>query len=214
MPVRNALMKYMLRTALLLAIFAVLGTSLVALTFKATEQPIAESQRAALLRKLHALVPDHVHDNDLFSDVIKVRDPRLGSNQPMRVFRARLKGQPVAVVIEAVAPEGYGGNISLLIAIRHDGELLGVRVTQHRETPGLGDAIDEERSNWIHSFAGHSLQNPSPDGWRVKRDGGEFDQFTGATITPRAVVKAVYSTLPFYQARGATPYIKGEKHGT
>jgi electron transport complex protein RnfG len=203
----------MLRTALLLAIFAVFGTSLVAFTFKATEQPIAESRRAALLRSLHALIPNHLHDNDMFNDVIRVSDPRLGSDQPMRVFRARLKGKPVAVVMEAVAPDGYGGNIFLLIAIKQDGELLGVRITQHRETPGLGDAIDEERSDWIHGFAGRSLDNPSASGWRVKRDGGVFDQFTGATITPRAVVKAVFRALQYYQAKGDALYRKGEQHG-
>lgn len=202
----------MLRTAMLLAVFAIIGTSLVAYTYKTTEQPIAESIRAALLRSLHALVPDHMHDNDLFSDVIKVTDKRLGSNKPMRVFRARLKNKPVAVVIEAIAPDGYSGNISLLIAIKHNGELLGVRVSQHRETPGLGDAIDEQRSDWIHNFAGRSLNNPSADGWKVKRDGGKFDQFTGATITPRAVVKAVFNALQYYQEQRDALYIKGEQH--
>jgi electron transport complex protein RnfG len=213
MSTRQSLAKHMLRTAVLLAIFAIIGTSLVAFTFKATEQPIADSRRAALLRSLHALVPDHIHDNDLFTDVIQVSNALLGSDKPMRVFRARLKNKPVAVVIEAVAPEGYSGNIFLLIAIKHDGELLGVRVSQHRETPGLGDAIDEERSGWIHGFAGRSLDNPSASGWRVKRDDGEFDQFTGATITPRAVVKAVFNALQYYQAQADTLYAKGEQHG-
>lgn len=213
MPINNSLIKHMLRTAVLLAIFAIIGTGLVAFTFKATEQPIAESRRAALLRSLHVLVPDHLYDNDLFSDVIRVSDAHLGSDKPLRVFRARLEDKPVAVVMEAVAPDGYSGNIFLLIAIKHDGELLGVRVSQHRETPGLGDAIDEERSDWIHDFAGHSLNNPSASGWRVKRDGGEFDQFTGATITPRAVVKAVFNTLQYYQAQGDTLYAQGEQHG-
>jgi electron transport complex protein RnfG len=203
----------MLRTALLLGLFAIIGTGLVAYTFKATEQPIAESRRAALLRSLHALVPPASHDNDLFTDIIQVSDARLGGDKPMRVFRARLKGKPVALVLEAVAPDGYNGNIFLLVAIRHNGELLGVRVSQHRETPGLGDAIDEERSEWIHGFAGRSLSNPSASGWRVKRDGGEFDQFTGATITPRAVVKAVFNALQYYQAQGDALYVKGEQHG-
>jgi electron transport complex protein RnfG len=209
----NTLIKHMLRTAALLAIFALIGTGLVAFTFKATEQPIAESRRAALLRSLHALVPDHLHDNDIFSDVIQVSDTRLGSDKPLRVFRARLKNKPVAVVMEAVAPDGYSGNIFLLIAIKHNGELLGVRVSQHRETPGLGDAIDEDRSDWIHGFAGRSLDNPSASGWRVRRDGGKFDQFTGATITPRAVVKAVFNALQYYRAQGDALYAKGEQHG-
>lgn len=209
----DSLLKHMLRTALLLGIFAVIGTGLVTYTFKATEQPIIESQRAALLRSLHALVPPASHDNDLFTDIIQVSDTRLGSERAMRVFRARQKDKPVAVVMEAVAPDGYSGNIFLLIAIRYDGELLGVRVSQHRETPGLGDAIDVERSDWIHGFVGRSLDNPSASGWRVKRDGGEFDQFTGATITPRAVVKAVFNAVQYYQAQGDTLYAKGEQHG-
>ena len=203
----------MLRTALLLGIFAVIGTGLVAITFTATEQPIADSQRAALLRSLHALVPDNIHDNDLFEDVINVNDVLLGSDKAMRVFRARLKGNPIALVIEAIAPDGYSGEIFLLIAIKHNGELLGVRVSQHRETPGLGDAIDVERSNWIHDFVGRSLKNPSENNWRVRRDGGEFDQFTGATITPRAVVKAVFNTLQYYHAQGDALYVKGEQNG-
>ena len=212
MRAKDSLFTHMLRTAILLGVFAVIGTGLVAYTFKATEQPIAESQRAALLRSLHALIPNDVHDNDLYSDVITVHNPLLGSNKAMRVFRARLKGQPVAVVIEAVASEGYSGDILLLIAIKHNGELLGVRVSQHKETPGLGDAIDVERSNWIHNFVGRSLNNPaSTRGWRVKRDGGEFDQFTGATITPRAVVKAVFNSLQYYQAQGDALYAKAEQ---
>lgn len=210
---RRILARHMLRTALLLAIFAIIGTALVAYIFKATEQPIADSQRAALLRSLHALVPRDIHDNDLFTDVIRVSDPLLGNKQPMRVFRARLKDKPVAVVIEAVATEGYSGNIFLLVALKHNGELLGVRVTRHRETPGLGDAVDEERSNWILGFTGRSLNNPSINGWRVKRDGGEFDQFTGATITPRAVVKAVFNVLQYYRAQGDALYARGEQHG-
>ncbi len=208
----DSLLKHMSRTALLLGIFAVIGTGLVAYTFKTTEQPIADSRRAALLRSLHALVPDHIHDNDLYADVIEVNDTLLSDKKPMRVFRARLKDKPAAVVIEAIAPDGYSGNIFLLIAIKYNGELLGVRVSQHRETPGLGDAIDVERSNWIHGFIGRSLKNPSENNWRVKRDGGDFDQFTGATITPRAVVKAVFNTLQYYKAQGDALYVKGEQH--
>ena len=98
-----------------------------------------------------------------------------------------------------MAPDGYSGNIHLLVAIKYDGTLAGVRVVNHKETPGLGDAVEAERSNWILGFTGKSLTNPGKKGWAVKRDGGQFDQFTGATITPRAVVKAVYKTLEYYQ---------------
>ena len=199
------LITHMLRTALLLGLFAIIGTGLVAYTFDITKQPIADSERKALLRSLHALVTPGSHDNDLFTDVLKMTNrDLLGTSAPVRVFRARREGNPVAVVIETVAPDGYGGNIFLLVGIRHDASLLGVRVSKHKETPGLGDAIERERSDWITGFNNKSLTNPAASGWRVRKDGGEFDQFTGATITPRAVVKAVHRALQFYQAQGDT----------
>lgn len=195
------LLRYMLRTAGLLGLFAVIGTGLVAMTFEATREPIAASERAALLRSLHELVPAAMHDNDLYTDVLSVSAPDLlGSNEPLPVYRARQQGQPVALVITCVAPDGYSGNIRLLVAIRFDGSLLGVRAVRHRETPGLGDAIDADRSDWIHGFDNHALGNPPLAGWKVKKDGGVFDQLTGATITPRAVVAAVKRSLEYYAA--------------
>ena len=192
------LMQHMFRTAALLGLFAIIGTGLVALTFEQTKTPIAKSQRQALLRSLHQLVPETLHDNDIYKDFINVTDPLLGPNTH-RVFRARKDSQPVAVVIEAVAPDGYKGNIFLLIAINNNGSLLGVRVVTHQETPGLGDPIEIARSDWITRFNGRSLNQPGKAGWQVKKDGGVFDQFTGATITPRAVVKAVYKSLQYFQ---------------
>lgn len=109
----------------------------------------------------------------------------LGTDQPVTVYRARKSGQPVALFATPVAPDGYSGPIQLLVGVYADGTLAGVRVLAHKETPGLGDAIDEKRAPWIFGFAGKSLSNPGLDGWRVKKDGGSFDQFTGATITPR-----------------------------
>jgi len=203
------LVTHMLRTALLLGLFAIIGAGMVALTFKYTEQPIADSERKALLRSLHALVPPASHDNDLFSDVLTVQNSEyLGTDKPVRIYRARKQGQPVAAVIETVTPDGYGGNIFLLVAVRYDAMLLGVRVSKHKETPGLGDAIEAERSDWIAGFEGKSLTNPASSGWRVKKDGGEFDQFTGATITPRAVVKAVFRALQFYQVQGDSLFVE------
>ena len=105
-------------------------------------------------------------------------------------------------MLETVAPDGYNGSIRLLVAINLDSTLAGVRVVQHRETPGLGDAIDAQRSDWILGFDGKSLTTPPRKDWKVKRDGGDFDQFTGATITPRAVVKAVKKALLYFQANG------------
>ena len=125
--------------------------------------------------------------------------PLLGTSEPVAVYRARKAGQPVALVISPIAPDGYNGSIKLLVGINSDGTLSGVRVVGHRETPGLGDAIDESRSGWIHIFDNKSLGNPLPERWKVKKDGGDFDQLTGATITPRAVVKAVRQALLYYR---------------
>ncbi len=187
-------------SAVLLGLFAMVGTTLLALTHERTAPRIAANQRATVLRNLHVLVPPDEHDNDLFSDVIHVTDERhLGSENPLPVYRARRNDKPVAAIVASIAPDGYNGRIYLLVAIRYDGSLAGVRVTRHLETPGLGDAVDERKSDWIKGFTGRSLQNPNSKGWKVKRDGGEFDQFTGATITPRAVVKAVHNTLLYFQ---------------
>lgn len=192
--------KYMGRSAILLGLFALVGTGIVALIFTETQGPIAEAERAFMLRSLHAVIKPELHDNDIFNDMITVTDPkRLGSKDPVPVFRARKDGKPVAVAITPIAPEGYVGPIKLLVGISVDGTILGVRVINHRETPGLGDGIEAKRSNWILGFNGHSLSNPDSKHWAVRRDGGQFDQFTGATITPRAVVKAVHNTLRFYE---------------
>ncbi len=196
----HTLMRQMLISAALLGLFAVLGTGMVAVTHEATAERIAANHRARLLRSLHLLVTPDMHDNDLINDMITVTDPEwLGTDKPVRVWRARKQGKPVAVIINSVAPDGYNGRIELLVAIRADGTLLGVRVVGHQETPGLGDAIDASKSDWVHEFDNRSLNNPDKKGWKVKRDGGVFDQFTGATITPRAVVKAVYKTLVYFE---------------
>ncbi len=194
------LARQMLISAILLGVFAVIGTGMVALTHEATADRIAANHRALLLKSLHQLVRPDMHDNDLIHDIITVVDPDLlGTDKPVKIYRARQDGRPIAAIFNTIAPDGYNGAIELLVAVRYDGTLLGVRVLNHRETPGLGDAIDVSRSNWVLGFNGRSLKNPDPTGWAVKRDGGVFDQFTGATISPRAVVKAVYHTLLYYE---------------
>ncbi|MGD8560780.1 MAG: electron transport complex subunit RsxG [Gammaproteobacteria bacterium] len=190
----------MLTTAVLLALFAVTGTGLVAFTYEKTKPFIAEAERKALLESLHSVVKPQTHNNQLFNDRIYVTSQRyLGTEKPLPVFRARQNGEPVAAIITTVAPDGYSGDIKLLIGVHYDGTLASVRVIAHRETPGLGDAIDTRRSDWIHVFDGLSLQNPDPKAWKVARDGGRFDQLTGATITSRAVVKAVFKALQYYE---------------
>lgn len=195
------LLKHMTTTAGLLGLFAVLGTALVTTTFMVTEEPIAESKRAALLRSLHELVPPGLHDNDIYKDVIMINEPvAMGTTNNTAVYRARKGEENIAAVLSPVAPDGYSGNVFLLVAIDYSGKLMGVRVVSHRETPGLGDAIEKDRSDWIDQFDGKSLGNPEANKWKVKKDGGEFDQLTGATITPRAVVSAVKRSLVYYQA--------------
>lgn len=187
-------------STILLALFAVVGTGLVAYTFKKTEDRIELNERNALLRSLHALIPTEEHDNDIFHDTLQVTMPHLlGTSEPITVYRARKNGLPVAVAFSAIAPNGYNGAIKLLIGVRYNGTLAGARIVSHHETPGLGDGIEETRSDWVLSFTGKSLVNPGASGWNVKKDGGIFDQFTGATITPRAVVKAVHKALLFYR---------------
>ncbi len=195
----SALLRSVFRSGLILGTFAVVGVSLVAMSFEATKERVDANRRAALLRSLYAVVKPEEHDNDLFDDVVKVSSPVwLGTEDAVAVYRARMGSEPVAAVLTPVAPDGYNGSIRLLVGIYHDGTLAGVRVVGHRETPGLGDGIDERRSDWIYSFDGRSLEDPGAEGWRVKRDGGVFDQFTGATITPRAVVKAVHRSLQYF----------------
>ena len=187
-------------TTIILLLFAVIGTTLVAFTFDQTREQIAANERATLLRKLHRLIAPDQHDNILLEDTVSVRDEALlGTDKPVMVYRARKDGEAVALVIAAIAPDGYSGSIKLLIGINVDGSLSGVRVVAHRETPGLGDAIDEARSDWIHIFDGKSLQSPVTGRWAVKKDGGDFDQLTGATVTPRAMVKAVRNALLYYR---------------
>jgi electron transport complex protein RnfG len=187
-------------SATFLFLFAVIGSGLVAFTHDATAERTAENQRKALLKSLNELVPSDRYDNDIFTDTLYVHSRELlGTPEAVPVYRARKDGWPVAAVLAAVAPDGYNGTIRLLVAVNLDGSLAGVRVVQHRETPGLGDAIEAERSDWILAFDGRTLTNPLKEDWKVKRDGGIFDQFTGATITPRAVVKAVHKALLYFQ---------------
>lgn len=211
----NPLFKKMLISAFLLGTFAVIGTSMVAFTFEQTKEQIEENHKQATLRSLHQLIPPLLHDNDLYSDVTYITHLELlGSKDPVTVFRARKKNKPVAAILKVVAPDGYTGKIHILVAIKFNGKLAGVRVVNHKETPGLGDAIEIEKSNWILQFDGYSLLNPTSKNWRVKRDGGHFDQLTGATITPRAIVKAVHKALLFYKQHRDTLYVEKTKDGT
>ena len=181
-------------------LFAVAGTTLVAVTEFTTADAIVENERQVLLRNLYALLPPERLDNDIASDTLELpAAPLLGTESTAIAYRARMLGEPVAVIFNSIAPDGYNGKIHLLVGVNVDGHLAGVRVIKHAETPGLGDGIEIRKSPWIKGFDDRSLDNPDASGWRVKRDGGEFDQLTGATITPRAIVSAVRNTLLYYR---------------
>ncbi len=186
------------KSAALLGLFAVLGTSTVAFVHEHTKARIAENERAYLLRSLHEIIPADAYDNDIINDTVDITNARLGNTAPKKVFLARKGVEPVGAIITAIAPRGYNGPITSLVGILYDGTIAGVRVISHRETPGLGDAIESQRSPWITSFNGRSIGDPPEQQWAVKIDGGVFDQFTGATITPRAVVEAVRETLIYF----------------
>lgn len=187
------------RTGIILLVFALVATALLAFTFERAQPAIERSQQAEKLALLDQVLPPTLYDNDLLaSRRILPPDPLLGTRQPSAMWTARRDGSVTAVILEAIAPDGYSGNIYLVIGIEVDGTLTGVRVTAHRETPGLGDYIDRSKSPWIEQFVGKSLQAPEPRYWRVARDGGRFDTRAGATITPRAVVKAVKDALEYF----------------
>ena len=197
----SSLASNMLRSALLLASVAVIGTALLAGVHTLTHERIEAQERRVVLEQLNQVLPASRYDNALHEDFIDILDPLyFRHDDPVRIYRARHQGQPVAAVLNLVAPDGYNGDIRLLVAIHNDGVISGVRVITHRETPGLGDDIEETRSDWVLAFDGRSLRKPAAGGWAVRRDGGEFDQFTGATITPRAVVEAVQRALEYFAA--------------
>jgi len=192
--------KNIIVTTLLLVTFAVAGAALVGITFKQTADAIIENEKRTLLKKLNNIVPADSYNNNLLHDTTVVKANNfLGTDEDTLAYRARIDKQNVAVVLSSVAPNGYNGPIHMLVGIYASGKLAGVRIVKHRETPGLGDVISISKSNWILGFDNRSLSDPKEKYWKVKRDGGVFDQFTGATITPRAVVEAVHDALLYFE---------------
>lgn len=192
-------MRNILKSAAALGFVAVIGTSLLTGVDALTADRIAAQERRVILEQLGQIIPRE-YDNSLLEDRMVFSDENhFPKGQLVTAYRARLNNKPVAVVLKFNAVSGYNGNISLLAGINFDGTLRGVRVISHKETPGLGDAIEVDKSNWINNFEGKSLKKPELYLWAVKRDGGSFDQFTGATITPRAVVDAVKLALEYFE---------------
>lgn len=194
------LAKASVRSALNLLFFAVIGTAILASTFMLTHDLIAQSEEAEKLKLINQVVPSTQYDNDLIKDTLLIPAATLlGSEGDTIVYRGRLKDQPSVVILEAVAPDGYSGKISMIVAINYNGAISGVRVVSHKETPGLGDYIDFAKNSWISLFSNTSHERYQEADWKVKKDGGQFDYMAGATITPRAVVKAVHNALHYFE---------------
>jgi electron transport complex protein RnfG len=203
--IKSALFRNALRTAAIMLAFAFIGTLLLASVFDVTRAPIEASEKAARLGLFKEILPAQNYDNDLLASQVTIApNALLGNRLPSIANVAKLQQQTVGVILEAIAHDGYSGDIKLLIAIRADGSISGVRVLAHKETPGLGDYIDIAHGNWIKLFDNESLEKTAAEKWQVKKDGGQYDYMVGATITPRAVVKAVKQALQFYQQNKQT----------
>lgn len=177
-------------TALLVSVSLVLGDL-------HTRDDIALRLAEDIQASLRQVIPDELYDNDLLQDTVILHRTTGRAEGEMTVYRARKEGQIAAFAFEASTQEGYNGTITLMVGVDKDSHILGVRVISHSETPGLGDKVETQKSDWISGFNGLSLDNTPGRNWKVKKDGGQFDQFTGATITPRAIVKAVHNSLVF-----------------
>jgi Na+-translocating ferredoxin:NAD+ oxidoreductase subunit G len=200
-PMPETILKHSSKTAFTLVMFAIVFTTLMTFVYLVTKTPIEESEAAARMSLFAQIIPDALHNNDVLKDTVQIApDALLGNKQATTANIAKIDGKVSAVILEAIAHDGYGGDIKLLIAIKADGNISGVRVITHKETPGLGDYIDITKSKWIKLFDDASLNSTNESEWKVKKDGGKFDYIIGATITPRAVVKAVANTLTYFNA--------------
>jgi electron transport complex protein RnfG len=187
----------------LLAAAGLVASLLLGISDLATKGSIELRQQEDMLATLEQVLPAELFDNKLLNDTLKISDTGERGLGETRVYLARKDGRVTAVAFKLSAPGGYSGPITLVMGIDAEGVILGTRVIAHAETPGLGDKIEKAKSNWILAFTGRSLENTSLERWKVKKDGGDFDQFAGATITPRAVVGGVHAGLAFFQRHQA-----------
>jgi electron transport complex protein RnfG len=187
----------------ILAIFAIICTAIVGLVNELTKDEIKAQEQLQLLNTLHSIIEPSRYNNDITKDCVSLSSPLLGNSTNDKniqtAYIARQDKQAIAIAMTSTAPDGYNGNIEMIIAINMDGSVSGVRVLKHQETPGLGDKVEIRKSNWITTFTGKKLLTETDSRWAVTKDNGIFDQFTGATITPRAVVKAVKKTLLYFK---------------
>lgn len=186
------------KTLLTLGLIGMLAAALLSGVHLVTRERIASEQQRQALATLSQLLPESEYDNELIDDRLSARIS--GLSPPSTIYRARLEGRPVALLVDVTTPDGYSGDIRLLVALRPDGEIIGARVLEHRETPGLGDEIDLKRSDWIRQFTGQSLEDPPAEAWAASKRGGDFDTLSSATITSSAVIGAVRNVLVWYSS--------------
>ena len=207
-----------IRTAAILFLFVIIFTGLLSGAYQWTKPSIEASAAEEKMKLVDEVLPRSDYDNNLLTDTLSLpATAELGLAESSTLYRARRGGQPVALIFEATAPDGYAGKVRLILAVRANGQVAGVRVTQHKETPGLGDYVEVKKDKnkarpWITQFNGLSLADVSDKEWKVKKDGGRFDYYAGATVTPRAVSKAVLKAVHWADANrdrlfteGATP---------
>lgn len=190
-----------LRSGATLAAIAALCTGLVAFTYQLTDERIAANEQAWLEQNLQPALSGLSYDSGFIASKVTIPSPHaLPGAEDAQVYRVRSDGAPAAALFVVTARGGYAGPIKLLVGVGVDGRMTGVHVLQHRETPGLGDLVESSKSDWAQQFTGRAIGDPVTSGWAIRRDGGAFDQLTGATVTPRAIVKAVRETLEYFAA--------------
>ena len=187
------------KSGITLAAIAAICTSLVATTYHLTEDRIAANDKALLEQSLHPALSDLFYDSGVSESRLVLPPPHdLPGNDEAEIYRVYANQEPVAALFVVTARDGFAGPIRILLGVEMSGVVTGIRILKHRETPGLGDKIVESRSDWVHQFAGHSIGDPIVTEWAIRRDGGDFDQITGASVTPRAVIKAMRDTLIYF----------------
>jgi len=191
--------KTVIKTGITLAVIAAICTVLVAATYQLTEERIAANEKALLEQALQPALSGLLYEGGVSESRLVIPPPHdLPGNDSALIFRVYAKDRPVAALFAVTARDGFAGVIRVLIGVEFDGTVTGVRILQHRETPGLGDKIEPARSDWIFQFDGHSMGDPEVTGWAIRNDGGDFDQLTGASVTPRAIIKAIRDTLLYF----------------
>lgn len=189
------------RSGVTLAVIAAICAALVAATYQLTREPIAANEQAMLEKSLSPALADVMFDGNVTESKLVLRAPHgLPGSDDAIIYRVYRGTTPVAALFAVTARNGYAGPIRVLVGVRYDGTVSGVRILEHRETPGLGDRIVSSRSDWVYQFNGHALGTPPVEDWALKTDGGEFDQLTGASVTPRAVIQAIRETLIYFEA--------------